>query len=518
MMELSKNALAARPPEANGRYEMEQSRQKVVWINILKTAAGLVLCTVVAWLFNLAGLRTENISMVYLVGVLLVTMATERLLYGIAASVASVFAYNFFFTAPTLTFRVSDPNYVVTLVILLVGSFLVSALTSKLHRHMAEAQRREKQMSLLYEISTSLLNVSDMDDIVRHGLAGLSRVQGRQCILYTGKDLTEGTHAGDGNGAEIESNEAAKWCLENVKPCGCGTEYFSESQWLYLPLRSGNDVYGVAGVHCGSCPPSAGEMMLIQTVASQISGAMQREMLYKQQEESKLRIEKERLRNDLLRAISHDLRTPLTSIAGSANFIAESLDELSREQVLSLVGDIGNDAQWLNNMVENLLNMTHISEGELVLKKQPEVVDDIVSEAYGRVERLRGNRDIAIHMPDTVMEVPMDGRLIIQVLVNLLDNAVKYTPENARIDLRAYPDNGYMVFEVSDNGKGIAPEILDKVFDNFVTAPAVSGDAKRGMGIGLGICRSIVEAHGGVIAALNNNRGGATFKFALPME
>ena len=182
------------------------------------------------------------------------------------------------------------------------------------------------------------------------------------------------------------------------------------------------------------------------------------------------------------------------------------------------MGDIGNDAQWLNNMVENLLNMTHISEGELVLKKQPEVVDDIVSEAYGRVERLRGNRDIAIHMPDTVMEVPMDGRLIIQVLVNLLDNAVKYTPENARIDLRAYPDNGYMVFEVSDNGKGIAPEILDKVFDNFVTAPAVSGDAKRGMGIGLGICRSIVEAHGGVIAALNNNRGGATFKFALPME
>ena len=185
---------------------------------------------------------------------------------------------------------------------------------------------------------------------------------------------------------------------------------------------------------------------------------------------------------------------------------------------MSLVGDIRSDAQWLNNMVENLLNMTRISEGELVLKKQPEVVDDVVSEAYRRIERLKGERDISINMPDTVMEVPMDGRLVIQVLVNLLDNAVKYTPEHAHIDLRAYPESGYMVFEVSDDGKGIDPSILDKVFDNFVTAPALSGDAKRGMGIGLGICKSIVEAHGGVIVAMNNDRGGATFKFALPLE
>jgi len=307
-------------------------------------------------------------------------------------------------------------------------------------------------------------------------------------------------------------------CFENVKPCGCGTEYFSASQWMYLPIRSGNEVYGVAGIHCGETPPAPGEILMVQTVVSQISGAMQRETLYRQQEESKLRIEKERLRNNLLRAISHDLRTPLTGIAGSASFIADSVRSLSEEQILSLVGDIRSDAQWLNNMVENLLNMTRISEGELVLKKQPEVVDDVVSEAYRRIERLKGGRDIAINMPDAVMEVPMDGRLIIQVLVNLLDNAVKYTPEHAHIDLRAYPESGYMVFEVSDDGKGIDPSILDKVFDNFVTAPALSGDAKRGMGIGLGICKSIVEAHGGVIVAMNNDRGGATFKFALPLE
>lgn len=493
---------------------MKRSKKQTIAMNILKTAAILALCTAVAYLFSLAGLRTENISMIYLVGVLLITMATERFLYGIIASVVSILAYNFFFTAPTFTFLVNDPNYIVTLVILLVGSFIVSLLTSKLHKHVAEAQYREKQMRSLYDVSTSFLNVSGMDDIVHYGMNGLSKLEDRQCIIYTARDLSAGRHAA----AELEENEAARWCFENVKPCGCGTDYFSGSKWLYLPIRSGHEVYGVAGIHCGDMAPAPGEMLMIQTVVSQISGAMQRETLYRQQEESKLRIEKERLRNDLLRAISHDLRTPLTGIAGSASFIADSLRSLSEEQILSLVGNIRNDAQWLNNMVENLLNMTRISEGELVLKKQPEVVDDVVSEAYRRIERLKGGRDIAINMPDAVMEVPMDGRLIIQVLVNLLDNAVKYTPEHAHIDLRAYPESGYMVFEVSDDGKGIDPSILDKVFDNFVTAPAVSGDAKRGMGIGLSICRSIVEAHGGVIVAMNNDRGGATFKFALPLE
>lgn len=188
---------------------MKQSKKQTVATNILKTAAVLALCTAVAYLFNLAGLRTENISMVYLVGVLLITMATERLLYGIAASVASIFAYNFFFTAPTFTFRVNDPNYIVTLVILLAGSFIVSLLTSKLHRHVAEAQYREKQMRSLYDISTSFLGVSGMDDIVRYGMNGLSRLENRQCIIYTARDLSMGKHAA----AELEENEAARWCF-----------------------------------------------------------------------------------------------------------------------------------------------------------------------------------------------------------------------------------------------------------------------------------------------------------------
>ncbi len=491
---------------------MEKNMKKTVCINILKTAGILAVCTAAGYLFQLAGLRTENISMIYLVGVLLVTLVTETLVYGIAASIVSILAYNFFFTAPTMTLQVYDPNYVVTLVILLVGSFIVSTLTNKLHQHIADARRREKQMAALYELSSGFLNISGMENIVAHGLYGLSKAQNRQAIIYTSDDFTP-----RGALEAEEDNRAARWCFENVKPCGCKTEYFPEAAWLYLPLRSGGNVFGVAGVHCADAPVRDDELLLTRMVVSQISGAMERETLYRQEAESKVRIEKEQLRNNLLRAVSHDLRTPLTGIAGSADFIAHSLTNLSPEEILSLVNGIGNDALWLSNMVENLLNMTRISEDGVALNKQGEVIDDIVGEAYRRVSRIKTDKVIKINVPDEVVEVRMDGRLIIQVLVNLLDNAMKHTPDGAHIALRAYPDNGYMVFEVSDDGAGIDPTILDKVFDHFVTAPAKSADAKRGMGIGLGICKSIVEAHGGVIAARNNESGGATFKFALPM-
>lgn len=491
---------------------MEKNMKKTVWINIAKTAGLLAACTVAGYLFELAGLRTENISMIYLVGVLLTTLVTGALAYGIAASVASVLAYNFFFTAPVMTFRVYDPNYVVTLLILLVGSFIVSTLINKLHRHIAEAQRREKQMVGLYELSSGFLNISGMENIVEHGLYGLSKVQNKQAIIYKGEDL-----AGEAALEAEGDNRAARWCFENVKTCGRGTEYFPESAWIYMPLRSGNSVFGVAGIHCGGEPLKGDELLLARMVVSQISGAMERETLYRQEAENEVRIEKEQLRNNLLRAVSHDLRTPLTGIAGSADFIANSLGSLSKEEVLSLVNGIGNDALWLNNMVENLLNMTRISEKGVALNMQGEVVDDIVGEAYRRVSRIRTDKSIKIDVPDEVMEVRMDGRLIVQVLTNLLDNALKHTPDGTEIELRAYPENGYMVFEVSDNGKGIDPQIMDKIFDNFVTSPASSTDAKRGMGIGLGICKAIVEAHGGVIAAMNNDKGGATFKFALPM-
>lgn len=491
---------------------MKKKMKKTVWFNILKAVGILAACTGIGYLFQFAGLRTENISMIYLVGVLLVTLVTGALVYGIVSSVLSILAYNFFFTAPTMTLQVYDPNYVVTLVILLVGSFIVSTLTNKLHMHIADAKRREVQMAALYELSSGFLNISGTENIVTHGLYGLSKAQNRQAIIYMGDDLARTTRS-----SAEEDNRAARWCFENVKPCGCGTEYFPELAWTYLPLRSGNSVFGVAGVHCDNVPMLEEELLLTRMVVSQISSALERETLYRQEAENKVRIEKEQLRNNLLRAVSHDLRTPLTGIAGSADFIAHSLDNLSREEILSLVGGIGNDALWLNNMVENLLNMTRISEDGVALNKQGEVVDDIVGEAYRRVSRIKTNKSIRVDVPEEVVELRMDGRLIIQVLVNLLDNALKHTPEGTAIELKAYPEKGYMVFEVSDNGKGIDPQIMDKVFDNFVTASASSSDAQRGMGIGLGICKSIVEAHGGVIAALNNDKGGATFKFALPL-
>lgn len=488
--------------------------KKTLFLNILKTAGILGLCTVVGYLFDLLGLRTENISMVYLVGVLFVTLVTGGFFYGLGASVASVFLCNFFFSAPSMTFYIYDANHIVTLLILLAGSFIVSALANKLQKHVKEERKRTMQVEQLYDINKKFLHISGMDNIIMHGLNGLAKVQDRKCIIYKKEDLV----LGEKGNQENEGNNAAIWCYKNVKPCGYGTTYFAELLWKYIPIRSGAHVFGVVGIFYGEKAPVPEEEIVIRMVIAQIAEAMEREMLFLEQEESRLKIEKEQLRNNLLRAISHDLRTPLTSIAGSADFLIQSFDELKKDQMLSLIGGIGNDALWLNNMVENLLNMTRLSDSGFALAKQPEVVDDIAGEAYKRISKLRTDKQIHIQIPDQVMEVPMEGRLIVQVLVNLLDNALKHTPSKTEIDLNVYPEDGYMIFEVSDSGNGIDPNILDTVFDNFVTTPAQTPDAARGMGIGLGICKSIIEAHGGVIAAYNNENGGATFKFALPLS
>ena len=182
-----------------------------------------------------------------------------------------------------------------------------------------------------------------------------------------------------------------------------------------------------------------------------------------------------------------------------------------------LVKDINEEALWLNNLVENILNMTRIGEGKLVIKKQDEVVDDIVDESLRHISGLLSNRDVQVSLPREVISIPVDGKLIVQVLINLLDNAVKYTDEKCTIYLRVFQKNDFVVFEIADNGEGINESIIDKIFDSFVSYSGKIVDGKRGMGLGLAICKAIINAHGGEITAGKSPEGGALFSFTLPL-
>ncbi len=250
--------------------------------------------------------------------------------------------------------------------------------------------------------------------------------------------------------------------------------------------------------------------------------ARENEQLAKQlsleQERIRFAMEKEQMRSGLLRSISHDLRTPLTGIAGASSLLVESGACLDRESIQSLARDINDQADWLIQLVENILNMTKIDSGNLVLEKKPEAVEDVISNAVAHVKSRRKGRSIEISVPDTVLVVPMDGKMIVQVLTNLLDNAIKHTEEKGRIVIRVCEDAEMVWFQVEDNGNGIEETIKDKLFEEFVTFRPGSKDTGKGIGLGLAICKAIVAAHEGRIEGFNRETGGACFRFSLPKE
>ena len=240
--------------------------------------------------------------------------------------------------------------------------------------------------------------------------------------------------------------------------------------------------------------------------------------MLKHRKNSKLEIESERLRSNLLRSISHDLRSPLAGIKGAVSTIIENGELIPEDKKAELLKGVYDDTEWLIRLVENLLSMTRFDEGKMKIQKNMELVEEVVYEAVQRTSKRFVDHKIKVTVPETVIMAPMDGSLIGQVLVNLLDNAVKFTPKGSLIEVRAYENGKKVFFEILDNGMGISEEILSHIFDRFFTNGSKISDSRRGVGLGLAICKSIVEAHGGTIVARNRKEGGAIFRLCIPKE
>jgi two-component system sensor histidine kinase KdpD len=244
---------------------------------------------------------------------------------------------------------------------------------------------------------------------------------------------------------------------------------------------------------------------------------LDREFIYEERQKIKIDMESERLKSTLLRSISHDIRTPLTSIKGASELILE--EKLDYDNIKKLVSDIYDESTWLIKTVQNILDMTRISEGKLTVNKNYESVDDIVNQTLTLVPQFRASGMLQVLIPEEIILIPVDGRLFVQVLVNLLDNAYKHAGENAQIILKVSANDKTAVFEVSDNGSGIAPSIINNIFEGFVSYHKNNiVDGSLGVGLGLTICKEIVKAHNGSITAENLKNGGALFKIVLPLE
>jgi len=438
------------------------------------------------------GIGKESIIMLFLVGVLLVTIVTKGYFYSIFASVISVFIFNYFFTIPFHTLITYNTNDIILMVAFLGASIISGTMTKMFQKQLLISKQNEHTARLLYKVTESFLNVTGEKNIVLNGINYIY-----QNTNYTSKVILSVTD-------ETFMDDSREFITENM-------EIFE------FPIQGLTKQLGKIQVAYNKQNFTLEHELLIKTVVNQIGLAIDRELIYNERQNIRIDMEKEKMRSNLLRAISHDLRTPLTGIVGASGVILEDIDRLNKENIKELVSDINEEAIWLNSLVENILNMTRIGEGRLMVAKNYEVVDDVVYEAINHTARLAKKRNISVSVPDEVVTLLIDGKLIVQVLINLLDNAIKHTMDNCNINLKVFTEANVAVFEVSDNGPGVDKNIENILFDSFVTSSSKIIDGKRGIGLGLSICKAIIEAHDGTICYSKADEGGAKFTFTLPL-
>lgn len=458
----------------------------------LKLIILILSSTLFSMVISKFGIGKESILMVYLVGVLIVTVVTRGYMYGAIASIISVLLFNYLFTMPIHTFLIYNPNDITLLLFFFISSLISSSLTSRFQKQLLIAQKKQQTACLLYEITESFLNITGKKNIIMQGINYIHEHTG-----YTSKVTL------------FEDNEIYAFANINVD--------LSHMSSVNMEIKGVDRGLGNIRIFYEEEEISLDNELLIKMVITQIGVSLEREFIYKEREKIKIQMEKEHLKNNLLRGISHDLRTPLTAIVGASDVVIENINNLDLMSIKKMVTDINEEALWLNNIVENILNMTRIDEGKLVIQKQDEVVDDVINQSLSHVSGAIKDRKIEVEFPEEVISAPMDGKLIVQVVINLLDNAIKYTKENDEIKIKIFTENDFVIFEIEDTGCGINPKIINNIFESFVTSSGKVIDGKRGIGIGLSICKAIINAHGGEIYAKNKKDNGAIFRFTLPL-
>lgn len=318
----------------------------------------------------------------------------------------------------------------------------------------------------------------------------------------------------------ISENEraVAAWVFKNNKRAGATTDTLSNSSYLYLAVRVNAKVYGVVGIRILDEPIESFENTILLSILGECALALENEQVAREKAQAAVLAKNEQLRANLLRSISHDLRTPLTSISGNADMLLGGEQSLNAECRKRIYTDIYDDSMWLINLVENLLAVTKIEDGSMHLNLQPELIGDLVAEALLHLNRKSVDHHITVNPVDELLMVHVDARLIVQVIINLVDNAIKYTPENSDISITYYKKGINAVVEIADNGPGMTDNVKIHLFEMFYTANNQIGDSRRSLGLGLSLSRSILHAHNGEITVKDYQPHGTVFTFILPVK
>jgi len=490
----------------------------------LEGALMTALATGVGVLIN-AHITLSNISLVFVVPVM-VAAARHGLVPSLWVSALSVLSYNFFFLPPLYEFTISDPANVVALFFFMFVAVAASALGTRTRAQAETARREARTTAELYAFSRKIAGVVDLDDLLWIVVTHLARLlNGEIAILMpekspleTGKLVLRAAFPPDSEFSEADL-AAARWSWDAERPTGRGTDTLPGGRWLFEPIRTSRSSIAVVGVlvHGEGRQLSSSERRLVEAVGNQTAVAIERVALAEDIDQARLGAERERLRSAMLTSVSHDLRTPLASIIGALSSLRsyrERYDAATRDDLL---GTALSEAERLDRFVGNLLAMTRLDAGVVVPKRESVEVGDLVSTALRRAMPLLHDRVVSSTVPPGLPPLMLDFVLAEQTLFNILDNAAKYSPAGSRIEVEARPAGDMIEIAVRDEGPGIAPEALDRLFEKFYRAD--DGDRRRaGTGLGLAIAKGFVEVQGGSIRAVNRiDHPGAEFVVSYPV-
>lgn len=487
--------------------------------------ASLLLSSIAGCGFYYAGFSESNIITVYILGVLITTVCTNGYFYGAIDSLLSVAAFNFLFTEPRFTFQAHDPSYPVTFLIMLFSSVIASSLASRVKAQARLAAQKSYYTELLLGSSQKLQKGRTEWDCLQLTAEQLNRLFDRP-ILYAlneaEKELAFRIEPSDEQNIlnELNSEEigVAKWVQRNNKHAGATTNTLPDSKWLFISVRGTQGVMGIVGIPIvGYTIPDAFEKNLMIAILSECGLSQERIRLQEERNKVALQTQKERLQANLLRAVSHDLQTPLTNISGSADMLMQDesvLDPTIRKKLYMAIYD---DTNWLINMTENLLVATHLETDKESFKMNPELIDDLFQSSVAHLDRRAAEHHISIHLDDATLMAAMNARLIQRVIINIMNNAIQYTPKGSNIELSGLKKGNVVQIRVTDDGPGIPDDAKKHLFDLFYTAGQGKADCQRGLGLGLNLCQSIVAMHGGKIDVLDHIPTGTTFQFTLPL-
>ena len=481
-------------------------------------------CTFIGLLFQKLHFTDTNIVTIYILGVLVTSIVTDGYLCSVAGSFLSVVLFCFFLTEPRMSFQTYAVGYPVTFFIMLISSVLTGALAAKLKTHAKMSAQLAFRTQVLFDTDRLMQKAKGETEILDVTCTQLIRLLNRNITAYVVENgtLSEGKlfsrEKEDTEDFLIpEEQRIARWVYENRQRAGASTQYFPQAKCLYLAIRSGNSVYGVIGIPLQKETLDFFEYSILLSVINECALAMENAKNAMEKEKNAVLAKNEQLRADLLRAISHDLRTPLCSISGNADMLLSNSDRLDEATKHQIYTDIYDESEWLIGVVENLLSITRLNDGRLKFKFTDQLLDEVISESLRHISQKHDDYKIVADCEELVL-ARMDVRLIIQVLVNLIDNAIKYTPSGSVICIRGIKKDGKAQISVEDDGPGIPEEMKPHIFEMFYTGKTTVMDSHRSLGLGLALCHSIIEAHDGTLILTNHDPHGCNFTFTLPLS